>query len=88
MINRPFDINDHPKLLKLKVSYTLDSPYASPEREKLAELIFNTLYSMREDKSRNIEPDEWAQLLDLVYLSRLTVREWLYKYDQPDRVVA
>ena len=75
MIKRAFNIYDHPKLLKLKVRYTLDNPYTSREREQLADLIYDLLYAKR--TTTPVQKEEWETLLDSVQLSPLTVREWL-----------
>ena len=86
MITRPFNIYDHPKLLKLKVCYTLDNPYTTKEREQLAELIYEKLYLMRTPTP--VEIEEWEKLLDLVVQSRLTVGKWLEQFDAPAKGVA
>lgn len=78
MIERPFNVYDHPKLLKLKVCYTLDNPYTTKEREQLGELIYDLLYAKR--TTTTVQVEEWNTLLDLVLLSPLTVGEWLDKH--------
>ena len=83
---QPFDVNDHPKLLKLKVAYTLDNPCKNWERQQLFDLIVATLYAMA--TSRPVEYQEWLELEKLVYVSKLTVGEWLQKYKQPEQGVA
>ena len=75
MIKRAFNIYDHPKLLRLKVRYTLDNPYTSKEREQLADLIYDLLYAKR--TTTPVQREEWETLLDSVQLSPLTVGEWL-----------
>ena len=80
MIERPFNIYDHPKLLKLKVAYTLDNPFTTEEREQLAELIYDKLYAMR--TTTPVEIEEWQKLLDSVQTSRLTVGKWLEKRER------
>ena len=86
MIERPFNITDHPKLLKLKVAYTLDNPFTTKEREQLAELIYEKLYSMR--TTTPVEIEEWQKLLDLVQTSRLTVGKWLEQFSAPAKEAA
>jgi hypothetical protein len=83
---QPFDVNDHPKLLKLKVAYTLDNPCTTWERQQLFDLIVGTLYDMA--TSQPVEYKEWVELEKLVINSRLTVGEWLQKYKQPEQGVA
>lgn len=78
MIERPFNVYDHPRLLKLKVCYTLDNPYTTKEREQLADLVYEVLYAKR--TTTPVQTEEWNTLLDLVQLSPLTVGEWLDKH--------
>ena len=78
MIERPFNVYDHPKLLRLKVRYTLDNPYTSKEREQLADLIYDLLYAKR--TTTPVQTEEWLALIDLVQLSPMTVGEWLDKH--------
>jgi len=79
MITRTFNIYDHPKLLRLKVRYTLDNPYTSKEREQLADLIYEVLYAKR--TTTPVQREEWETLLDSVQLSPLTVGEWLEQHE-------
>ena len=79
MIKRAFNIYDHPKLLRLKVRYTLDNPYTSQEHEQLADLIYEVLYAKR--TTTPVQREEWETLLDSVQLSPLTVGEWLEQHE-------
>ena len=86
MIKRAFNIYDHPKLLKLKVCYTLDNPYETEARKQLSELLYNTLYAMCEEEYAGLT--EWNDFLELILGSPLTVGEWLDKYSIKHKGVA
>ena len=73
MIERPFNVYDHPKLLKLKVCYTLDTPYRNTSRAQLAEYILAVACRGR----TGFTPDEWQTVLETIEGSNLKVGEWL-----------
>lgn len=75
MINKPFKISDH---LRLKVCYTLDTPYRNEQRAQLAEYILAVACA---GKTR-FTPDEWDEVLETILGSRLTVGEWLNQNQQ------
>ena len=70
MITKPFTISDH---LRLKVCYTLDTPYRNANREQLAEYIL----AVACDGKTSFTLAEWSQILETILGSSLTVGEWL-----------